>query len=223
MDWRFLQEEIVSAQEAVTDMKDFGTAIILAGGKSSRMGFDKQTLRFRERGLMDGLIKKLRKDFDEIIVVTNKPELYIGLADVITQDIIPDMGPLSGIHAGLLRASSKYSFVTACDMPNINHDYIRYMMDMVKGEVHLACVTLLGQWIEPFNAFYNVDMVGDIEKFLKRGEKAVHRLLKDMDVCLIPEEKARTFSPEWEMFFNINTREDLGEYLRDGGLDEPAE
>lgn len=105
-------------------MKKFGTAIILAGGKSSRMGFDKQFLKIDKRRLMFSIINKLNKEFDEIIIVTNKPDHYIGLSHKITRDILRDKGPLGGIHAGLMQASSKYSLVIACDMPNINLSYI---------------------------------------------------------------------------------------------------
>ena len=64
-----------NVQEAVIDMKRFGSAIILAGGKSTRMGFDKQLLRLRERSLIEGLIRRLGGSFHETIVVTNRPEL----------------------------------------------------------------------------------------------------------------------------------------------------
>lgn len=92
-------------------MKKFGSAIILAGGKSTRMGFDKQLLKIDERRLMDSLIHKLHKDFEEIIIVTNRPDLYIGLSHIITTDILKDKGPLGGIHAGLKKSSSQYAFV----------------------------------------------------------------------------------------------------------------
>ena len=87
-------------------MNKFGSAIILAGGKSTRMGFDKQLLKIDRRRLMDSIINKLKKEFDEIIIVTNRPELYIGLSHKITVDIIKDKGPLGGIHAGLLDRKS---------------------------------------------------------------------------------------------------------------------
>ena len=212
-----------NVQEAVINMKRFGTAIILAGGRSSRMGFDKQLLKLRERGLMENLIRKLRTSFDEMVVVTSKPELYIGLADIITGDIIPDMGPLSGIHAGLLHASSKYSYVIACDMPQINTDYISYMMDKIEEKDSMACITRYGDWIEPFNAFYNRELAEPIEVFLTDGGKAVHRLLQNFDVELVPEEAARKYSPDWGMFFNINTREDLCRYIEAGGYIESKE
>jgi len=62
-------------------MKKFGTAVILAGGKSTRMGFDKQFLVINRRRLIDSLRKKLKKEFDEIVVVTNKSQYYLGFTD----------------------------------------------------------------------------------------------------------------------------------------------
>lgn len=212
-----------NVQEAVIDMKHFGSAIILAGGKSTRMGFDKQTLKLRERSLTEGLIKRLRNYFDEIIVVTNKPELYIGIADKIICDLIPDMGPLSGIHAGLSVASSEYSFVIACDMPKINKRYIDYMMELLDKNRAMACITKFGDWIEPFNSFYNKALAEHIESFLLEGGKAVHRFLKDHKVEYIPEDVARSFSPDWGMFFNLNTREDLLKYVEEGTFVENDE
>lgn len=204
-------------------MKRFGSAIILAGGKSTRMGFDKQLLRLRERSLIEGLIRRLGGSFDETIVVTNRPELYIGLADKITGDIIPDMGPLSGIHAGLSAASSEYSFVIACDMPQINTKYIDYMMELLNKNESMACITKFGDWIEPFNAFYSKALIDHIESFLMGGGKAVHRLLMNHNVEYIPEEVARSFSPDWGMFFNLNTREDLLKYTEEGTFVENDE
>lgn len=212
-----------NVQEAVIDMKRFGSAIILAGGKSTRMGFDKQLLRLRERSLIEGLIRRLGGSFDETIVVTNRPELYIGLADKITGDIIPDMGPLSGIHAGLSAASSEYSFVIACDMPQINNKYIDYMMELLNKNESMACITKFGDWIEPFNAFYSKALIEHIESFLMGGGKAVHRLLMNHNVEYIPEEVARSFSPDWGMFFNLNTREDLLKYTKEGTFVENDE
>lgn len=212
-----------NVQEAVIDMKRFGSAIILAGGKSTRMGFDKQLLRLRERSLIEGLIRRLGGSFDETIVVTNRPELYIGLADKITGDIIPDMGPLSGIHAGLSAASSEYSFVIACDMPQLNTKYIDYMMELLNKNESMACITKFGDWIEPFNAFYSKALIDHIESFLMGGGKAVHRLLMNHNVEYIPEEVARSFSPDWGMFFNLNTREDLLKYTEEGTFVENDE
>jgi len=196
-------------------MKEFGTAVILAGGKSTRMGFDKQFLVINERRLIDSLRKKLRKEFDEIIVVTNKSQYYMGFTDKITEDKIPGKGPLSGIHAGLIESNSKFVYFIACDMPNVNLDYIRFMKEKLKDKsFSFACITKFGTWIEPFNAFYSKEMIEHIEEHLKEDNRSVNSLLNKLPVCYIEEREARRFSPNWDMFLNLNTKEDLECYLQ---------
>lgn len=195
-------------------MKKFGTAIILAGGKSSRMGFDKQLLKVDERRLMDSLIHKLKNEFEEIIIVTNRPELYIGLSHIITKDILVDKGPLGGIHAGLSLSNSKYAFVLACDMPNINIDYIRFMKENMINQNSFGCVTKFGDWIEPFSSFFSVELINPIEKYLETNRRSINGLIENLDMTYIDEDEARSFSPNWAMFLNLNTREDLNNYLQ---------
>ena len=197
-------------------MKKFGTAIILAGGKSSRMGFDKQLLKIDERRLMDNLAQKLSKEFEEIIIVTNRPELYIGLSHIITMDILKDKGPLGGIHAGLVKSSSEYAFVVACDMPNINMEYVRFMKSKTKLD-SMGCVTKFGKWIEPFSSFYSVEMIQHIEKYLATNRRSINGLIDDFHITCIEEKEARKYSPSWDMFLNLNTKEDLENYLLDAG------
>jgi molybdenum cofactor guanylyltransferase len=199
-------------------MERHGTAIILAGGKSSRMGFDKQFLKIDQRRLMDSLINKLKKEFPEIIIVTNKPEYYIGLSHKIITDKLKEKGPLGGMHAGLLEASSKYSFVVACDMPNINMDYVRYMKESMGTEDVDGCVTNFMDWIEPFSSFYSRDLVVDIEKHIETGRRSINSMLKNLNIKYIKEDVARSFSPNWDMFLNLNTREDLNNYLEENKL-----
>lgn len=195
-------------------MNKFGTAIILAGGQSSRMGFDKQFLKIDERRLMDSLTHKLKEEFNEIIIVTNKPQQYIGLSHKITSDIIKGKGPLGGIHVGLKEASSKYVFVVACDMPNISMEYVKYMRNAIKDKDIDGCVTEFGDWIEPFSSFYSRDIVEEIEKHFHTNKRSINFLLEKLNIHYIEEKKAREFSPNWDMFLNLNTREDLNKYLK---------
>lgn len=194
-------------------MKRYGTAVILAGGESARMGFDKQLIKINERRLMDSLISKLRQEFSEIIIVTNKPDYYIGLSDKITSDIIKGKGPLSGIHAGLNQASSEYVYFIACDMPNISLNYIRYMKESIRSTDTMACITRFGQWIEPFNAFYSKKMINIVEEHLLNHNKSINSLISKVDVYYISELEARKFSPNWDMFLNLNTKEELDHFI----------
>lgn len=191
-------------------MKKFGTAIILAGGKSSRMGFDKQFLKLDQRRLMDSMIHKLSKEFEEIIIVTNKPDQYLGLSHKITEDIIENMGPLAGIHAGLSISSSQYALVVACDMPNLNMEYIKYMKDQIGNH---GCTTRYGSSLEPFISFYSKDIIGNIEEYLSSNRRSMHSFIGTIEFNYIEENIARQFSPNWDMFLNLNTRDDLNEFV----------
>jgi molybdopterin-guanine dinucleotide biosynthesis protein A len=195
-------------------VEKFGTAIILAGGKSSRMGFDKQFIEIHEKRLMDMVIYKLDEEFDEIIIVTNKPQCYLDVTHKVTKDIFEEKGPLGGIHVGLKEASSKYSFVVACDMPNINMDYVKYMKKQIENMNIDGCVTRCGNWVEPFSSFYSKDIVNNIEKHLFSGKRSIYSLLEKLNILYIEEKAAREFSPNWDMFLNLNTKEDLSLYLK---------
>ena len=146
--------------------------------------------------------------------MTNKPESYKDLGEKVVSDIIKEKGPLSGLHVGLKNSSNKYSYFIACDMPNINMEYIRYMKRKIDSENPKACVTEFGNWIESFNAFYSKEIYIDIENHLKYDKRSVNSLLKNIDTLYIKEDEAREFSPNWEMFINLNTRNELEEYKK---------
>lgn len=195
---------------------NFGTAIILAGGKSSRMGFDKQFLKIKEKRVIDVVIDKLKEEFSEIIIVTNKPEEYKDSKHIVVSDIIKGQGPLSGLHVGLKHSKSKYAYFIACDMPNINIEYIKYMKQRIEKEKYgpMACVTTCTKFIEAFNAFYSKDLYEKIEDRLNDDKKSVNSLLKSVDTLFIEEEKTREFSPNWDMFINLNTQKELKKYTK---------
>jgi molybdopterin-guanine dinucleotide biosynthesis protein A len=198
--------------------KEFGSAVILAGGKSRRMGFEKQFLQIKNHYLLCHHGEQLAKLFEEIIVVTNTPELYRDTPFVLVSDELRGKGPLGGIHIGLKTASSRQVYFLACDMPNIHLDYIRFMQQRLQGGTATACITRFGDWIEPFNAFYASDLLADIEEYLGRDQRSLFQFLKNQNTHYISEAEARRYSPNWEMFLNLNTREEFEDW-RSGGLD----
>ncbi|MGI6585777.1 MAG: molybdenum cofactor guanylyltransferase [Gracilibacteraceae bacterium] len=192
------------------------TAIILAGGKSSRMGFDKQFLKLQDRYVIEMIAEKLKEIFSEIIIVTGKPEEYVKYGFKPVEDEVKNFGPLAGIHVGLKNSGSMYNYVVACDMPFINVKYIRYMMELIReheGSID-GVITKLGNWIEPFNAFYSKRLIGNIEESMKMGKRQINMMIQDADVLYISEAKAREFSPDWEMFTNINTYRDYESLMK---------
>jgi hypothetical protein len=87
------------------------TAIILAGGKSTRMGFDKQLINIGDTCITDYIITILKPMFKNIIVVTNRPEIYKDPEMAVIEDFYKGYGPLGGIHAGLLQSQSMYNYI----------------------------------------------------------------------------------------------------------------
>lgn len=194
------------------------TAIILAGGKSLRMGQDKQELTFDGNRLIDVIIDQLHDDFNEIIIVTNKPHLYGGRL-ICTQDTprFAGRGPLAGLHAGLTVSSSDYSFLLACDMPYVNKAYLRYMKEQLTSGQQLAIVTREGENIAPFHGFYSKENIPLIENFLGTGRASLQRYLQGIvPVHYVDEAVAQSFDPNLRMFVNLNTKEEWRVYKLSG-------
>jgi molybdopterin-guanine dinucleotide biosynthesis protein A len=200
-------------------MNKFGTAVILAGGKSKRMGQNKELLNINNRRLVEVQISKLEKIFEEILVITNHPHYYHGLNCKTHEDIIKDKGPIGGIYSGLVNSSSRYTFFLACDMPVLNIEYVKFLIDKINKEEPMACITLLGEWIEPFNAFYSKDMIKRVEEYIRKGGYSIHQLVKELKCVFIEEKIARKYSPNWNMFINFNTKEDVETYLKENEME----
>ncbi|HRU41996.1 MAG TPA: molybdenum cofactor guanylyltransferase [Candidatus Diapherotrites archaeon] len=197
-------------------MAHMETAIILAGGKSSRMGFDKQFLKLQDKYVIEIIAERLKEVFSEIIIVTGRPEEYAKYGFKLVEDEVRNFGPLAGIHVGLKNSGSIYNYVVACDMPFINLKYIRYMMQLIEESDDRVdgVITKLGDWIEPFNAFYSQNLISRIEENMKNGKRQINLMLQDANVLYVSEAKAREFSPDWEMFTNINTFKDYESLMK---------
>lgn len=178
------------------------------------MGFDKQLLKIREQRLIGVLLPKLSACFDDIIVVTKLPMLYQGMPVRTVQDIIPDKGPLSGMHAALSIAKSDYVYMMACDMPCFDPVYCKHMQTRLEAQPADACVTRYGEWIEPFHAYYNRRIIETVQRNLLADKTSVHHLLRQVDALYIPEQEARTFNPDWSLFLNLNTREKYEAFMQ---------
>ena len=142
--------------------------LILAGGKSRRMGVNKADLLYRGETFLNRLIKKAANIGFEEILVSGK---HIA-------DVIPDRGPLGGIYSGLLAASKPLCFVTSVDLPLISESTIKNLI-----EQHLASrrhpITVLknnGQ-IEPLIGVFDRSLCEQIKNMIEINPVSVFRLL----------------------------------------------
>jgi molybdopterin-guanine dinucleotide biosynthesis protein A len=110
------------------------SAIVLAGGRSARMGTDKALLRVGREYLIQRIVRQLQAHFSEIIVTTGEAVRYADLLDVsVFADRLKDCGPLGGLYTGLLVATPEYSFVTACDMPFLKPQLVALLRAEIDG------------------------------------------------------------------------------------------
>ena len=100
------------------------TGIILAGGKSSRMGTNKALMQYRGLPFIQHIINAMKPLVDQILIV-GKPEEYTDLKLRCVNDIFLESGPVGGIHAGLENSKSPYNLVLSCDIPLITEQILK--------------------------------------------------------------------------------------------------
>jgi molybdopterin-guanine dinucleotide biosynthesis protein A len=189
-------------------MKKDLTGIILSGGKNSRMGTNKAFLEINGIRLIDNILAVYRKIFAEIIIVTNDPLSYTEFSDtVVVTDIYKEKGALGGIYTGLFYATCNYSFVTACDMPFLNKDFIIYLTEQT--EKFDIVVPKLSEGFQALHAIYSRNCLSRIKKLLMADKLKITGFYKEVRLLSIPEEKIKPFNKDGRLFLNINTPEDL--------------
>ncbi|PKM85546.1 MAG: molybdenum cofactor guanylyltransferase [Firmicutes bacterium HGW-Firmicutes-11] len=192
------------------------TAIILAGGKSKRMGFDKQEVMIDGKLAAVYIADLLSEVFSDVIIVSNKPHLYSHTNYPVLEDNIKNFGPLGGLYTGLLHGKSDFAYLLACDMPNVNLDYIRFMKGLIEEDPGFEIlVTLFHDGMtEPFNAFYSKANIKVIEELFAEDKPRIKELYDRVPTRYVSETEARRFSPDWSMFYNMNTKGDLESFRR---------
>lgn len=189
-------------------MKNKITGIILAGGKNSRMGTNKAFLNIDGVRLIDIIISIYREIFKEIIIVTNEPLAYVEFNDAtIVTDIYKNKGPLGGIYTGLFYSRNNYAFVSACDMPYLNKDFILYLTEQT-GKYDIV-VPVLADGFQPLHAIYSRNCLPAIKRLLTADKLKITGFYKEMRQMSIPEEKTKPFDKDGRLFLNINTPEDV--------------
>lgn len=191
------------------------SSIILAGGKSTRMGFDKQFLEVKGELIVKYLGKKLKEHFKEVIVVTNTPELYEEDEFILTKDIYPGFGPMAGIHAGLEKITTRGAYVMACDMPSISGEFMEYIKGIFLEDERLdGIVSRVNGFIEPMNGIYSKKLFWELEERLKSKNLKLRNLIETRNFHIIEEEEIIKFQEGIEIFRNINDKSELENYKK---------
>lgn len=199
---------MMEATGAGTDIN----GIILAGGKSRRMGENKAFLEINGRKNIERLTEKMSEITREVIIVTNAPELYKYLHTTLTEDAVKGKGPLAGIQAGITASSAEWNIVAACDLPFFNEKAARYLAELTKNQKADAVVPLIDGRQHPLFAAYRASVLPVVEECLSQDRLRIKDALEQLIVCEVTEQEfyEAGFSKEEiaDAFFNMNRPED---------------
>ncbi|MCX6274507.1 MAG: molybdenum cofactor guanylyltransferase [Bacteroidetes bacterium] len=180
------------------------TAIILAGGKSSRMGTDKGLLDIHGIKMVECVLQNVRSLTNQILIISNNPE-YNAYGYPVCSDIHKNCGPLGGIHAGLSYSKTEWNIVVGCDLPYVTPEVLSFLISNISNAD--AIVPVHDSFTEPLCALYNKISLPKIESLLLRQELKMQNVLKLLDSKFIdvPKEKFDVNA----IFKNINSMKDV--------------
>jgi molybdopterin-guanine dinucleotide biosynthesis protein A len=183
------------------EQKDI-TGIILAGGKSTRMGSDKGFLKLNGVSFMEYSITAMKPLVSEIIIVSNNPDYDIFNLKRV-EDVIKEAGPLAGIYTGLKTSKTEFNLVLSCDVPLITKEILEMLIEAQDRQSDIVQIVSQGKSM-PLIALYKKCCETQFYQLLKNDERRLHVAVNQCKV------KNITLSSQTELFTkNINTPEDL--------------
>ncbi len=181
-------------------------AIILCGGKSSRLGTDKGLLKLDGKTLVQYSIDTVKPLCNEIIICSNNPD-YKKFGYPFVEDIYTNMGPIGGIHSGLNYSGTGINFILSCDMPFISSDAISYIL--ANSDNFPAVIPIHdNKRLEPLCGVYSKSMLPLIEKQIEKKDLKLMNLISASRHSEIEFHTGLSFYHP-RLFFNINDKDSL--------------
>jgi molybdopterin-guanine dinucleotide biosynthesis protein A len=197
--------------------------IVLAGGKSSRMGLAKATLPFGPEAMLQRVVRLLSSIVQPIVVVVapnqELPSLPSGVR--LARDEREARGPLEGLSAGLaaIAPHAAAAYATSCDVPLLQPAFVQAMIDRL-GDAEIA-VAVEEKFAHPLAAVYRVSVLPQIQDLLAADQLRPAFLFDRVKTCRIAVDELRSFDSQLNTLRNLNRPEDYLAALREAGLDPP--
>jgi molybdopterin-guanine dinucleotide biosynthesis protein A len=186
------------------------TSIILAGGKSSRLGRSKALQAIGGKSLIQWVVDRLATLSTEIIVVTAHGKAIPCSSPIrikTVADTYPSKSPLVGIYSGLIASACPRAIVVGCDMPFLNIGLLDYMSQICSS--FDVVVPQIKDKLEPLCSVYSKSCLAPMQGLLEQNERRISELFSMVKVRYIEEDEINSFDPEHLSFFNINSQADL--------------
>jgi molybdopterin-guanine dinucleotide biosynthesis protein A len=185
--------------------------IVLAGGKSTRLGRDKASEILLDRSLLQRAIDCLDGVVDEIIVVKARqqslPATISNTLVQVVEDAYPGTGPLGGIYTGLIAAEAPAAVAVACDMPLLQPALLAELLRLLPG--HDLVAPIKEALPEPLCAAYAKSCIDPVRRKLEAGEYKASAYFDEVDALLLEPRVWQQFDPNGLSFLNVNREEDL--------------
>ncbi|MBW1613570.1 MAG: molybdenum cofactor guanylyltransferase [Deltaproteobacteria bacterium] len=193
--------------------KERFTAVILAGGKSTRFsGKIKAKITIRGEPIIEHTIRTLRFIFNDILVITNNPSEFNEYKHIrMAGDIYHNIGPLGGLHSALHNTHKEAIFMVASDMPELSVDLINnQLLEYIDHECDVLIPEMQGR-IEPLHGVYSRNLLPQLENYLQTNDKyAIRDFLQNQRVKYFSVKNI----DKQNVFININSQEDLNRYFK---------
>ena len=196
------------------------SAIVLAGGFSSRFGQDKGVLELADKPLIRHVTDAIDLLVDEVVVVTNSRERILKYSQVMAADVqfVVDVckarSPLIGALTGFGSAHGKYSLLLPFDTPFVSQEVVSLLFELCQGKA-----AVIPRWpngyIEPLHAVYQTKLALEAaEDAMTEGKLKLRALIEKLQgVRYISTIAIQQLDPELLTFFNINTPADLNKAM----------
>lgn len=197
-------------------------AIILCGGKSSRMGRDKASLPFGPETMLQRVVRLLSTvvPLGNLVIVSARNQPLPELPPEVTRacDQRPERGPLEGLAAGLaaLPIEVEAAYVTSCDVPLLVPAFVERLFHLL--ESHAIIVPRDGEFHHPLAAVYRPQVLATVTRLLEADRLRPRFLFDEVDTREVPAEELRSVDPELTTLRNLNTPADYEAALTAVGL-----
>jgi molybdopterin-guanine dinucleotide biosynthesis protein A len=183
------------------------SAFVLAGGKSSRMGSDKASLRFGDETLLSRALNVAGAVAAEVRIVGDAKK-FAAFGQVV-DDVYRDRGPLGGIHAALSSSTTELNLMLAVDLPFVTANFLEFLLSRARESGAMVTLPRAGGGLQPLCAAYSRGFAEVAEPSLRAGKNKIDPLFEKVGTCVIQEDELLRGGFSAEMFRNLNTPEEL--------------
>lgn len=190
------------------------TALILAGGKSSRFGKDKALMEYDNQSVVARLAAECAKVCSEVLIISDTGQKF-NLPDVKEiKDNYRNCGPLGGLQAGLAAAKNEICLLMACDMPLLTAPLMECFLSAALAAKCQIAIAKCGDDVEPMFGVYTKSLLPKAEENLAAGRRSLLSLTKNTDSRFFGEEVWQKAADGKDVFFNVNYQRDYENLLK---------